>query len=454
MDMKRIALIILALVLLSLFYTAAPQDRLTALRTDINEKKEQIIQVMDELGIVPLVVKADVSCYESSLGKYLGTRLSESRNGEFVIYTNNNLKSIAFESEEYAYIGILTYYNFVSEIQSIPCVKEVSIAKDNNELINEIRILIKEETLAKIDELKLKLSHQDVIDFNVLKAKLKNESPIPQDAEGGIISEYQLFVTPLDRAVVSLAAGKTPEQLYYESMDWMWVSDTVLNGTEEKWLTPGYFLTQSQTMPTNPMPGKIASDCSEQANTLVSAIRASGVPSERVRVGIGFVNFSGVIGGHAWAEIYDETLMKWVVIDATAGDYWDETTNQFVERAGVSYDYWAKRAFPIIQVWAYYNDEFYYEPNSESNAPKEWGTAGVNTAEEETMNTLDNAIVEASNNNSINEGTIDYSDDLLNEATNTPKTETQQTDTTPILIALAIIAIIIIFGVFVLLRKK
>jgi hypothetical protein len=207
-------------------------------------------------------------------------------------------------------------------------------------------------------------------------------------------------------------------------------------------------------MPTNPMPGKIASDCSEQANTLVSAIRASGVPSERVRVGIGFVNFSGVIGGHAWAEIYDETLMKWVVIDATAGDYWDETTNQFVERAGVSYDYWAKRAFPIIQVWAYYNDEFYYEPNSESNAPKEWGTAGVNTAEEETMNTLDNAIVEASNNNSINEGTIDYSDDLLNEATNTPKTETQQTDTTPILIALAIIAIIIIFGVFVLLRKK
>ena len=75
----------------------------------------------------------------------------------------------------------------------------------------------------------------------------------------------------------------------------MWVSERTLNDVIEKWLTPHEFLVDTPDYPTNPVPGRVASDCSEQANTLVSVLRAIGVSPDKVRVVLGEVNFDGNI---------------------------------------------------------------------------------------------------------------------------------------------------------------
>lgn len=187
------------------------------------------------------------------------------------------------------------------------------------------------------------------------------------------ISNYQTYVAPSDSAVKALAAGKTYEQIYKEALSWVWVEDTIIDQAEEKWQTPNFFLTQTPLLPSNPIKGRIANDCESQAYTLVSALRAAGMKPENVRVVTGQVNFGGTIGGHAWTEVFDETSNKWFQLEATSGDYYDSAAKTLNQSAGLPYDYFKTYEYPSIEIWIYFNDEYFWDNGrQEGVAPENW----------------------------------------------------------------------------------
>ncbi len=111
----------------------------------------------------------------------------------------------------------------------------------------------------------------------------------------------QLYVTPEDEVVKALAAQVNgAEDAYKLAVEWIYVSEQRLNHATEKWLTPDEFLANTPYYPNNPLIGETVSDCEEQANTLVSLIRAGGIAAEEVRVFLGKVNCADDATGHAW----------------------------------------------------------------------------------------------------------------------------------------------------------
>lgn len=180
------------------------------------------------------------------------------------------------------------------------------------------------------------------------------------EVQPGQKSVYQQFITPNDVAIIELASTiNSIKEAYEIANSWIWVSDSTLHGKDEKWLKPNEFLTKTPYYARNPVKGEIVSDCSEQANTFVSILRAIGVSAEDVRVVMGKVDFDGEIGGHAWVEIWIEN--GWMPIDVTSGNYYDDATNTLVSRKATSYDYWMYHPYPVVEVWAYYNDQYYVE---------------------------------------------------------------------------------------------
>jgi len=183
------------------------------------------------------------------------------------------------------------------------------------------------------------------------------------DTQLGQSSPYQRFVTPDASILQELSNGKTVQEIYGIAVGWTWVSDNILNGKTEKWLSPTEFLTNTPSYSTNPSPGNAVSDCSEQANTLVSLLRASGVAAEDIRVVLGKVDFDGNIGGHAWVETKENG--RWMVLDATCGPYHNKDSDELISRGGVSYDYWKYHRYPVVEVWCYYNDVYFTDEGEE-----------------------------------------------------------------------------------------
>jgi len=185
---------------------------------------------------------------------------------------------------------------------------------------------------------------------------------------------YQKYITPLDPAVRRVSEDVNGRvEAYSVAVRWVWVSDNVLNGVEEKWLTPHVFLVETPHYPTNPVKPREASDCEEQANTLVSVLRAENVSAEDVRVVIGKVRFRGEEGGHAWVEIYEDG--KWLALEATSGPYYDEDKGRFINRKGMPYGFYRTHKYPCIEIWLYYNDVYYIDYlNKKENAPSKWHT--------------------------------------------------------------------------------
>lgn len=251
-----------------------------------------------------------------------------------------------------------------------PCVLKVSTAAEARENFEKLPPEVQEAVKEQIKKqfLAKSILKRDIIDREKLLEILKEERPeLPKE----IISHYQLYVTPESLAVSQLGSGKTIYQLYEESVSWVWVSDPTLNSTEEKWLEPEEFLANTPTYSTNPVPGKIVSDCSEQANALASLLRAGGVSAENVRVVLGDVDFEGVVGGHAWVQVFEDGV--WVDLDPTSGPYWDDEKNQLVQSSGLSFDYFKFFPFPVLETWAYYNDLYFYDLEiKEGNAPAIW----------------------------------------------------------------------------------
>jgi hypothetical protein len=185
-------------------------------------------------------------------------------------------------------------------------------------------------------------------------------------------SLFRLYITPDDPAVKSLTAQiSKPKDAYNMAVQWIYVSDQKLNHTADKWLTPHEFLTDTPYDSNNPLQGKVASDCEEKANTLVSLIRSEGVRPEEVRVALGEVTFNDTKTGHAWVELFTEGY--WLSLDPCWGPCWDDKAGDLVRREGVPFEYYASHTYPVLQVWIYYNDIYYLDPRDGSgNAPDSW----------------------------------------------------------------------------------
>jgi transglutaminase-like putative cysteine protease len=215
----------------------------------------------------------------------------------------------------------------------------------------------------------LKRTLVNVVDEDKLKRKLEIVHPVlPPDKQ----SRYQLYVTPNDAAVTSLAVRVNGARDAYElAVQWVWVSDQTLTGDPETWLTPHEFLVDTPTYTDNPARPNVASDCEEQAYTLVSLLRAEGIKADDVRVVLGKVDFAGEQGGHAWVELMDDG--EWLPLDPSSGSYWDDDEKMLVQRDDTPFKYFSRHDYPQLEAWAYYNDIYYLDPRDGSgNAPVSW----------------------------------------------------------------------------------
>jgi hypothetical protein len=202
-------------------------------------------------------------------------------------------------------------------------------------------------------------------------------SPVPE-IEGHVESNsggefpFRIYVTPEDQAIEALAVQiNGVEDAYKVAVQWTYVSEQELNHVADKWLTPREFLAGTPHYPNNPLKGEAVSDCEEQAHTLASLIRAEGIRPEEVRVALGEVRFGDEVTGHAWVELL--TSEQWVVLDPGSGPYWDDKAGKLVPRRGMPFDYYASHTYPVLQIWAYYNDVYYYDPgNGSYNTPVSW----------------------------------------------------------------------------------
>jgi len=181
------------------------------------------------------------------------------------------------------------------------------------------------------------------------------------------VSHYQDFVTPNHPAISTYVQNEEITDItsaYNKAVQWTWVSDRTLHNKGDWWLKPRAFLEDTSNKalyPNNPV-DDIASDCESQAYTLVSILENIGISKENVRVVIGEVIFSGEKSGHAWVQVYENG--NWYELEATSGPYWDDDTNTYVPSQGVGINYFKTRPYPVEKYIAFFNDMYYYHPDS------------------------------------------------------------------------------------------
>ena len=265
-------------------------------------------------------------------------------------------KKLILRSDNYDFVTVEV--DDISELIENDCVLKICDEEKVKEFVNFSKEVLKVEADEKIRKLELKKSTHDLVEVPQLKIYMTEDK---WEVKEGQTSPYQQFVTPNE--VKDDIVDLDTKQIYEKVKSFVWVSDMVLHNKAEKWMLPRDFLDNTSAMGTNPVKGNIASDCSEQANTLVSMLRASGVPAEDVRVALGKVNFSGNASGHAWVEIKEDG--GWMVLEATSGPFYDDDGSKKVDRDGVSYDYWKYHEYPVVEVWGYYNDVYFTDQNEE-----------------------------------------------------------------------------------------
>lgn len=180
----------------------------------------------------------------------------------------------------------------------------------------------------------------------------------------------QFFITPNDATIKNLASGKDRKSIYEYVASTTWVPDRKVFGSIEYWQLPKDFIEVTPDLETNPVAGKPVSDCSEKANTLVSMLRASGIPPEEVRVVLADVDF-GIISGHAYVEILENG--KWLVLEPSSGPFWNQDTNEVINRQSLPYGYFEIVPYPVVKVYYRYNDQFFQDlTQGKGNAPETW----------------------------------------------------------------------------------
>ena len=217
---------------------------------------------------------------------------------------------------------------------------------------------------------------QELKAFKMKKLIKDNRDLILRKENFTQISDYQKYVTPNNPVVTSYLTTNsitTAQQAYATAVDWTWVSDQTLHSTPEHWMLPAAFISNTPSDPDNPVPGNIVSDCESQAYTLVSLLEAMGTSKSNVRVVVGEVNFSGEIGGHAWVQLYQDG--DWFELEATSGPFWDDDDAILVENTGFPYTFFKNRPYPVVEYWAFFNDQYFYNPHNDKKSldlPSHW----------------------------------------------------------------------------------
>ena len=218
---------------------------------------------------------------------------------------------------------------------------------------------------------------EDIKEYRMIK-RLKHRDMFLKKENFTQISDYQKYVTPVNPVVQSYITNNnlnTARETYSTAIDWIWISDIILHNKYEHWLLPATFITVTPIDSDNPVPGKMVSDCEEHAYTLVSLLEIIGISKANIRVAIGKVEFEGETGGHAWVQIYENN--EWFELDATSGPYWDDDENKLVESIGFPFYYFKTRPYPVEEYWAFFNDIYYYNPDTDlksPNLPSHWLT--------------------------------------------------------------------------------
>ncbi|MDI3486761.1 MAG: hypothetical protein PWQ51_645 [Methanolobus sp.] len=208
---------------------------------------------------------------------------------------------------------------------------------------------------------------KDLSDF------LKAETP-----ETTGVLRVQEYVTPYADAVQKYLKDEDlddADEIYETAVSWIWVSDNTLNDQPDGWLTPTEFLQDTPDFDSNPMPGEIVSDCTEQANTLASLLIGSGeYDEETLRVVMGQVTSSNINGGHAWVEVYEDG--EWFPVDATVGPYYDDDLGEVIypdNYQDIDFDYFRNENYSVIEIWYYYNNEYILDVSSGTgDVPDNW----------------------------------------------------------------------------------
>jgi hypothetical protein len=211
--------------------------------------------------------------------------------------------------------------------------------------------------------------NEDIKEYRMLK-RLKHRDIVLKKENFTQISDYQKYVTP-DNSIVQLYLTNngidTARKAYNAAVDWIWVSDLTLHKKLELWLLPAEFITNTPNDPDNPVQGNMVSDCESQAYTLVTILEILGIPKANVRVVVGKVEFEGETGGHAWVQVYENG--EWFELEATSGPYWDDDENKLIENNGFLFSYFKTRPYPVEEYWAFFNDKYYYNPDTGLKSP-------------------------------------------------------------------------------------
>jgi hypothetical protein len=214
---------------------------------------------------------------------------------------------------------------------------------------------------------------QETADKKDLSDFLKAETP-----ETTGVLRVQEYVTPYADAVQDYLKDEDlddADEIYETAVSWIWVSDNTLNDQPDGWLTPTEFLQDTPDFDSNPMPGEIVSDCTEQANTLASLLIGSGeYDEETLRVVMGQVTSSNINGGHAWVEVYEDG--EWFPVDATVGPYYDDDLGEVIypdNYQDIDFDYFRNENYSVIEIWYYYNNEYILDVSSGTgDVPDNW----------------------------------------------------------------------------------
>ena len=109
---------------------------------------------------------------------------------------------------------------------------------------------------------------------------------------------------------------------------------------------------------------------------------AEGYDIEDVRIAIGLVNFEGEIGGHAWVQVYENG--RWFDIEPTAGATYTSESGLTETSGYIPYDYFKYHTYPSVEIWAYYNNEYFWnELTDAGNAPPSWTESSSSWLEED-----------------------------------------------------------------------
>lgn len=295
------------------------------------------------------------------LEKIRSPKLSKSE--QFIVQVKKNhdlqYKKKIIESDNFDFI-VVESSDLTSYLNNKYVIK-IGDPENLENLVEYSKNEFKAESEEMIRKMELKKNVFDVIEIPRLIEYMEEEE---WDTQPGQAAWYQHFVTPDASEIQKISNSiSTHQEAYSLVVNWLWVSDPTLHKKAEKWLFPNEFLANTPSYSSNPVPGGVVSDCSEQANTLVSILRAKGVPAEDVRVVLGKVNFQGTIGGHAWVEIKEDG--RWMVLDPTCGPYYDDENKVVKNRNGVNYNYWKYHPYPVEEIWVYYNDKYFTDENEE-----------------------------------------------------------------------------------------